>query len=189
MTSPLTRLIRRLEKSSTLDAQAQRVAPVFDVLVANSRIDRALRGAALGHALHPILVTLPTGTWFSAVVLDLTAGESGRDASDRLIGLSALSALPAFLTGAAEWRHADPGSQRIGVVHAATNDIATALVAASWWARRSNKRALGVGLSLVAGGLWGIGGTLGGHISLARKFASHDAETSTTGADLGTFGL
>src|SRR3954449_8998751 len=81
-----------------------------------------LHGTWLGHPLHPVLVQLPVGSWTSAGLLDAgPAGGAGgggrggpaaglldavramRPAATVLIGTGVAAAVPAALSGAADW--------------------------------------------------------------------------------------
>jgi len=128
-----------------------------------------LHGTWLGHPLHPVLTDVPIGFWTSAVTLDLVGGKNSRTAARRLVGLGVLSAVPAAVTGWAEWAGTEPRVQRVGVVHAASNVTGLLLFTSSWRARkhgRGRKRAL------VAASVLGLGGYLGGHMVSARKVSS-----------------
>ena len=57
------------------------------------------------------------------------------------------AALPTVATGLAEYRHADPVSRRVGVVHADADAAGVALYAASLATRRRGHRARGVALA------------------------------------------
>ena len=83
---------RRLESLSALDPVVRTVRPLADALVADPARRDLLRGAWLGHPLHPVLTDLPIGLWTSATVLDLVGGRSARPAATRLVGLGLLAA-------------------------------------------------------------------------------------------------
>jgi nitrite reductase/ring-hydroxylating ferredoxin subunit/uncharacterized membrane protein len=129
----------------------------------------AVSGTWLGHALHPLLTDAVIGTWLSALVLDATGGDA--DASERLIAAGVVCAVPTAVTGATDWADAEPvgdGVRRVGAVHAVGNLAALGLQIASLTARRRGARGRGVALSLAAGGLLGVTGYLGGHLSFSR---------------------
>lgn len=162
----------RLERSTALDPLVRAVRPLADALVADPRRRDVLRGAWLGHALHPLMTDLPIGFWTSATVLDLVGGPDARPAARRLIGLGLLTAAPTALTGWAEWSGTGPREQRVGVVHAVSNVAAVGLFAASWRARGSGRHVRGRALGVAASSVLGIGGYLGGHLVSVRKVSS-----------------
>ena len=160
----------RLGKVESLDAPAKALAAAVGK-IGPGRLKDVLSGTWLGHALHPFLTDLPIGTWTSAAVLDVLGGEQSAPASERLIGLGVLAALPTALTGMTEWadtQRSDTEVRRIGVAHAAANTVALACFAGSFAARRAGNQRLGKLLGF--GGIAGltVGGHLGGHLSYAK---------------------
>lgn len=179
-----------LESSQALGRVAGRLrAPLADALRGGVR--EALQGRAAGHALHPVAVQFPIGLLTSAIVLDMWGrGESWRE-SRRLVAVACASTLPAVLTGWAEWLDADERTQRVGVAHAAVN-AGSAVALFGSLAARSGRRpassASGMALSVVAALGFGVAGYLGGHMSLVRKYATHDAPSDLEGARHGQAG-
>ncbi len=57
------------------------------------------------------------------MALDLM-GPDHEDATDRLVGLGLLSAVPAILTGMAEWQRLGQRDARAGSLHAVLNAVA-----------------------------------------------------------------
>ena len=161
------RLTRRLERSTRLDAVVDRARPVvLSALRAQPRVAALLHGRPIGHAAHPLTTDLPIGFWASSTVLDLVPGGDGRRrASDLLLGLGVLSAVPAVVTGLADWAVSDRRTLRVGTVHGALNDVALGLYGTSWLLRRGGHRGLGVAVSLGAGGVLGVSAYLGGHMA------------------------
>lgn len=170
--SPFVRAAETLEGVTALDPVVSAVRPLADALVAHPLRRDLLRGAWLGHAVHPLLTDAPIGFWTSAVVLDLAGGREARGPAQRLVGLGLLTALPTALTGWAEWTGTGPREQRVGVVHAVSNVVAVGLFTASWRARRADRHVAGVALGLAASSALGVGGFLGGHLVSARKVSS-----------------
>jgi uncharacterized membrane protein len=136
--------------------------------------ENALRGAWLGHALHPLLTDFPLGAWMSASFLDLFGGAEARRPAQRLVGFGLVAALPTVAAGLAEWRETGGGARRIGVVHAAVNSTATLLYGSSWVARRLGSRRSAVALGVAGGIVATTGGYFGGHLSLVRKIGTAD---------------
>ncbi len=162
-----------LEQSTGLDAVVAKVQPLADALLAEPGRAAALRGMWLGHAVHPLLTDVPLGAWTSAMVLDVIGGRASRPAAQRLTAFGVLAALPTAITGWAEWGAvAGQREKRVGVVHAAANNVGVLLYFASWRARRRGRHATGMLLALAGGVGVGVGGYLGGHLTEARKVAS-----------------
>lgn len=168
--SPPVRLALWIEDLRALDAPAAALAPVAEGLLADPRRKSLLQGQWLGHALHPLLTFLPLGSWTSAVVLDLTGRD--RAAAQHLVGVGLLTALPAALTGLAEWGDAGQRDRRTGIAHAAANSVALLFFFRSWRARRRGEHERGARLALVGAAASGAGGFLGGHLTEARKVSS-----------------
>jgi nitrite reductase/ring-hydroxylating ferredoxin subunit/uncharacterized membrane protein len=163
----LERGVRRLEHARALDGPAGAVVKAINRWLPAGRVKDALSGTDLGHPLHPLLVTVPIGTWVSAGALDVLGGRSARPAATKLVGLGVLAAVPATLTGASDWADTLGGERRVGAVHAVSNYAAIAAYLASWTARRRGRHRVGVGLSAAGAGLLGVSGWLGGHLTYA----------------------
>jgi nitrite reductase/ring-hydroxylating ferredoxin subunit/uncharacterized membrane protein len=129
---------------------------------AGVRLKDVLHGTWLGHAFHPLLVTVPIGTWTAATVMDLVGAKRGADTA---IGFGILAALPTAATGLTDWLYTEGKPRRVGLAHAAFNSAALTCYTMSWLARRSGHRGLGVLFSTVGLGLVGAGGYLGGELS------------------------
>ncbi|WP_256973367.1 Rieske 2Fe-2S domain-containing protein [Rhodococcus sp. NCIMB 12038] len=194
----LERSVRRLEHARTVDRPADAVVDAINKWLPAGRVKDALSGTDLGHPLHPFLVTVPIGAWVSAGFLDVLGGNSARPAAAKLVGLGALAAVPATLTGASDWADTLGAERRVGAVHAASNYAAIASYLASWTARRRGRHGVGVGLSVLGAGLLGVSGWLGGHLSYAAgvgvdttafstlpsEWTDAAAETALTGRDM-----
>ena len=166
--SPLNALAARLESAAVLDGIAKRASATVRRVIPEGTPKDALSGKWLGHAAHPLLSDLPIGTWTSAVVLDWAGGRDSRAASDRLILTGLLAAGATAATGWSDWADAEERSaavRRSGLVHAATNGTASALMACSYLARKRGARGRGKLLSLAGSAALGAGGWLGGHLS------------------------
>ena len=170
-TSPLNALAARLEAAEALDGPAEAIGRTVRGAIPGGPAKEALSGAWLGHALHPLLTDVPIGTWTSAVLLDFIGGRDGRPAADRLLLAGVLAAGAVVATGWSDWADAerqDPGTRRSGLVHAAANATATALMATSYVARKRGARGRGKLLSLAGSAALAAGGWLGGHLSYTR---------------------
>jgi uncharacterized membrane protein len=191
--SPLNDLAERLEAVEALDGPGRTAGRVARGLIPGGAVKDALSGVWLGHALHPILTDIPIGAWTSSVVLDWIGGTDSRPASERLILTGVLAAGATVATGWSDWADAEqrnPAVRRSGLVHAAANATATALMIGSYVARKRGARGHGKLLSLAASATLGVGGWLGGHLSYtlgagvtARPPAAGMQATASTGLD------
>jgi uncharacterized membrane protein len=182
-----TVFLEHLEQDATLGRIAEELSPPSESLLGEGPLGDTLRGRAVGHALHPLLVQVPLGALLSASALDLLQGGRAADQSRLLMGLTALSALPAALSGWAEWTHADDRTRRVGVAHAALNVAGVVTSVTSYLVRRRGWSPAGAVLTGLAGTAFGLGGLLGGHLSLVRKYASHDPASDNEGAVRGQY--
>jgi nitrite reductase/ring-hydroxylating ferredoxin subunit/uncharacterized membrane protein len=133
-----------------------------------------LHGTWLGHALHPVLVQVPVGSWVSAGVLD--AVPRLRPAATVLIGTGVTAAVPAALAGAADWSEQDAGVRRLGALHAVANVAALSFYVGSLVARRNGRETLGLVLSYSGLGIASGSAAVGGHMSYAQSSGvSHSA--------------
>jgi nitrite reductase/ring-hydroxylating ferredoxin subunit len=147
-----------------------------------------LHGTWLGHPLHPVLVQVPVGSWLSAGLLD--AIPPLRPAATVLIGTGVAAAVPAALTGAADWSEQGSGVRRLGAVHALANTVALSLYVGSLQARRRGRGTLGRALSYAGLGIATASASIGGHMSYAQSSGASHAATaaralSTDWIDLG----
>jgi uncharacterized membrane protein len=167
--APLAAWAQNLEENESLDRVVARDRPFGDWFVAEPARRDLLRGAWLGHAVHPTITDVPIGLWTAAVTLDLLGGKSARPAAQRLVGLGVLAAAPTAWTGWAEWSGAPAGQQRVGVVHVAAFGLTATGFITSWRARRRGEHARGVALGLASAASLVVTGFLGGHLSAIRK--------------------
>ncbi|MFF0018560.1 Rieske 2Fe-2S domain-containing protein [Streptomyces sp. NPDC005374] len=168
------RLLDRLEREPRPD-------PVIDALQARIRslpLGRArgvLHGRWLGHPVHPLMVQVPIGSWLSAGVLDLRKGHP-REAG-LLVGVGLAAAVPAALTGAADWAELHRPQMRVGLVHALSNTAAVGLYTASLVCRAGGRTNAGRVLGFLGLTAVGAGGMLGGHMAYRQASGANHAET------------
>jgi uncharacterized membrane protein len=167
-----------LERSSVLD----RARPMVDQARAlmPTQLRDALSGDWLGHPLHPALTDLPIGFWTSASLLDL-AGRRARRAATVMVGLGVATAAPTAAAGLVDWGSLDPKKQRVAVVHAGANLVATGLYAASFMKRLGGRRGAGVALALAGMAVATAGGYLGGHLAFGDNATADDADEQDAG--------
>jgi uncharacterized membrane protein len=166
----LGRAVEAVAGARWLDAISDVAARALPDAMRTGRTRDILGGRWLGHPAHPMLTDFPLGMWMSASVLDLIPGDHAA-ASRRLVAGGLLATAPTVATGWSDWLHANRRERRIGVVHAATNVAAAGLYAASWRARRRDRRGAGIVLGLAGGVVATMGGLLGGHLSTATETA------------------
>ena len=165
-----TTLTGKLEQASALDPAVRRLSAAVDGVLPKGPLKDALHGRWLGHAVHPLLVTVPIGMWTGAILLDLTGEEWARRAARRLVGAGVLAVAPTALTGLADWSELGDFDRpkRVGLVHAAANNTTAVLYAASWLARRRGDHRRGRELALAGAAGLAVGGYLGGHLSYSQ---------------------
>ncbi len=139
-------------------------------------VTNLLHGTWLGHTLHPVLVQVPVGTWISAGLLDTVP--RFRPAATVLIGTGMAAAVPAALSGAADWSQQEIGVRRLGAIHALANTAALGLYAGSLVARGKGRDGLGLALSYSALGLATGSAAIGGHMSYAQSAGASHAVTA-----------
>lgn len=185
--SAVTVMMETLEENPALGRISAAVGPTVGRVLGSGVVADGLRGKPVGHALHPLFVQLPIGALVSAIVLDAVHGPRAARQSSLLVGLACLSVVPAVASGLAEWVKADDRTQRVGIAHAACNVVGATAAVASWAARRGRWSVAGAVLSGIAGTAVGVGGLLGGHLSLVRKYASHDRPSDLDGTLRGEY--
>jgi nitrite reductase/ring-hydroxylating ferredoxin subunit len=157
------------DQTETLDRWSDQLQSVMHAAVeqggpAARRLKNWLNGVWLGHPLHPALTDVALGAWTTGAILDLV---NARGAADAAITVGVLSAVPTAMAGAADWSDTEGEARRTGLVHAMLNGAGLSLMVASLFARRANRRALGIGLSTTGLGLAGVSAWLGGHLVYA----------------------
>ena len=167
--APLTRLLDRLvgaiEHAEFLDKASAPVAAVEQKLGHLLPWWKNLAsGTFLGHPLHPLLVTVPIGSWTAAGVFDLVGDRKG---AQRLVALGILGALPTMATGGSDWAYTNGAEQRVGLVHATVNSLTLSAYGLSWWERHRGNHVRGIAWSVLGATTMGVGGWLGGHLSYA----------------------
>ena len=166
---PRELLTDQIERLDALDGLAERVQKVVgQVVPEGTTIKDLLSGTWFGHPIHPVLTDVVVGAWTSAALLDLLDGERTEKASDRLIGVGILSAVPTAAAGLSDWADLWGAQRRIGMVHAMGNTTALALYSLSWLARKSNRRGLGVALSTLGYGAGMLSAYLGGSLTFSK---------------------
>ena len=171
-----------LEERTDLDGAVDALQSVADQLLADDTVKGALQGDWLGHPVHPLATDLVIGFWTSAFVLDFFPVKRVRAASDLLVALGLVSALPTVATGLADWAELDRGKKRVGVVHAASNAVGAGFYALSLVNRVRGRRARGIVLSTLGATAMSVGGYLGGHLAFGETTAGDESAEGPTHA-------
>jgi nitrite reductase/ring-hydroxylating ferredoxin subunit/uncharacterized membrane protein len=162
-------IARRIEQLGALDPLSEALQKVVRTVVPqDSQLKDSLSGTWLGHPLHPPLTDAVVGAWTSALLLDLFGGKGARAASDRLVGIGVLAAVPTAAAGLSDWAELRGGSRRVGSVHAIGNTTALVLHMLSLAARRRGHRGRGLAFSTFGYAAATFSAWLGGHLSFAR---------------------
>jgi uncharacterized membrane protein len=159
-------LLRAAESAEALDRPAEQIAEVLHKNLDRNGIGDLLRGAGLGHPIHPILIPVPIGAWVSSVVLGTVFRQ--KRAAKQLAGIGVVAAPLAIATGWAEFSELTPRQRRVGLVHAATNAFATIAFAKSYRSRAREAHGAADLWSLIGLTAVGVGGSLGGHLAYAQ---------------------
>ena len=169
--TPLEPVIARIESLEALDSIGKPVAKAVRNLVSSTGVQDALSGTWLGHSVHPMLTDVVIGSLMSASLLDVLAPAGDGAASEKLIAVGLTAYLPTAAAGVNDWADSEPvdaAVRRTGLVHAASNGVASLLYAASLRARRRGDRGRGKALGFAGMTVLLGGGYLGGHLSLSK---------------------
>ena len=182
-------VIGRIEDAEWLDRPAYTLANAVALpqRLAGSpgkRARNALHGTWYGHPVHPMLVTIPIGTWTLALGLDtldaMGAGQGrayGR-AADLAVQAGAAGAVAAATAGLADWQQTHGRSRRVGLAHALLNSTALALQLTSIALRKRGRRKEGRLATAAAWGVMFAGAYLGGHLVYRLRQGVDQADRS-----------
>jgi nitrite reductase/ring-hydroxylating ferredoxin subunit/uncharacterized membrane protein len=153
------------------------------------KLGNVLHGTWYGHPIHPMLVTIPIGTWTLAFVLDSMAtlgivrDRKTLRAADIALQAGTGAAIAAAAAGMADWQHTDGRDRRLGFIHGLVNSTALGLNLASIRLRRQDRRTTGRLLSAAGWSCMAIGGYLGGHLVYRRRIGADHADRSPVPRD------
>ena len=180
--------IGRLEAAAPLDgpSYALETAMARPAQIAGrpaEKIGDTLHGTWYGHPIHPMLVTIPIGTWTLALGLDLLAVLGVRPsgaarAASIALKAGAAGAVAAATAGLADWQHTNGRDRRVGLVHALANSTALALNLASIGLRGRGRLRQGRLASAAGWACMFVGGYLGGHMVYRRRIGVDHADRS-----------
>ena len=168
------KLLNTLENAASLDPLVDRVRGIVNGVIHPQPVRDILHGVPVGHPVHPLLVLIPTGAWVSAAVLDLVPGNER--AARILVGLGVVSVAPTAAAGYTDWSELHEQQMRVGLIHAASNIVATALYTVSWIERGRGHTTRGKVLSMIGLAVVSGGGYLGGHLSYRQAAGANHAE-------------
>jgi uncharacterized membrane protein len=141
-----------------------------------------------GHPFHPILVTIPIGTWTASLVFDilgLLSDDPGPYAlgAQILIAIGIIGAVVAAVFGLLDMSQLAAGTRarRTALIHMTANLVAVVVFAASWAVRAAEDHdevsVLGMVLSVLGLLIVGFSGWLGG--KLAYRYGVRVADEAT----------
>lgn len=145
-----------------------------------------------GHPFHPVLVTVPIGSWVAAVLFSIASRVANHpvvfaEGAYWLIGLGILGALAAAAFGLMDLLIIPRGTAafRTAITHMSLNLAAVALFIVDFALRAANGReTVGTGnliLSIVAIALVGASGWLGGKLAYHYGVRVADEQTQAEG--------
>ncbi|MDQ2802474.1 MAG: Rieske 2Fe-2S domain-containing protein [Pseudomonadota bacterium] len=181
--------ISRIEAAGSLDGPGYAIGnalarPAQIIGQPTKPLRDALHGTRYGHPMHPMLVTIPIGTWTLALGLDILATlgvvrrRGAAHATDVALKAGAVGAVAAATAGLADWQYTDGRDRRLGLVHGLVNSTALALNLVSISLRRRGRRAEGRLASTAGWGCMFVGGYLGGHLVYRRRIGVDHADRS-----------
>ena len=158
-----------LESSGLLDRMGKLLTNAFARVVRPGGLKDLLSGTWLGHPVHPILTDVPIGAWTASMAFDVLGGERSRNASDSLVGLGILSAVPSAVTGLSELADTSDRKERsLAAAHAIGNVTALLLYSFSYIARKQGRRGAGILYSTTGWATLMGSGFLGGHLAFRK---------------------
>ncbi|OBJ82131.1 DUF2231 domain-containing protein [Mycobacterium asiaticum] len=155
-----------VERLEVLDEPAAVAARVAGQVVGRGGLARALRGSWLGHPVHPLLITIPVGTWMTSAVFDVIFKDV--TTARRLIAVGLAATPPTLLAGWADYTLLGRRQQRVGLVHALSNFAGVVMFSLSYRSYRNNRLRAARVYTLAGLAAISVGGALGGHLSYAQ---------------------
>ncbi|PPK97438.1 nitrite reductase/ring-hydroxylating ferredoxin subunit [Kineococcus xinjiangensis] len=167
----------RLTELTALDPVAERLSDLVHSTIP-APVRDLLHGVPLGHPAHPAMAMLPAGAWLSSAVLDLadvvSPSRSRASAAALLAGVGVAAALPTALAGLVDWSDLHSDQKRMGLVHAAANEVAVALVSVG--VVRHLRGRGGRRWRLAGTAAASLGALIGGHLATRWAVGANHAE-------------
>ena len=147
------------------------VDSIYGVLGAPGKfLQDFLNGSWLGHSLHAVLVDVVVGGSTAALLLDILrvffAIDGLETATTWVLGLAALSALGAIVTGLTDYKDTAPDSDErdVASLHGLINIVATIGFAISFFQRLADAHDAAFWVLLVSYLVVSVGAYIGGHV-------------------------
>jgi uncharacterized membrane protein len=159
---------------------------------ARAKQPRSPLAGPYGHPFHPILVTVPIGTWTASVIFDII-GLFAEDpsayalAAQILIAIGIIGAVLAAVFGLLDMSQLERGTtaRRTALTHMVANTIAIVLFAVSWAVRAGEGTdevsIIGLVLSVIGLAVVGFSGWLGGKLAYRYGVRVADERTQDEG--------
>ena len=177
--SPLGDWIDRLTEITALDPVSEKIKGVVHSAIPVPVRD-LLHGVPLGHPVHPVLAMVPVGTWLSSALLDVVdvfAPSPARTSTSVLLAtVGAVAVAPTATAGFVDWADIHPDQQRMGLVHAATNEVALVLVTTGIVQHLRGRTASGRRWRLAGVLTSSLGAVIGGHLATRWSVGANHAE-------------
>jgi len=133
------------------------------------KIKDLLNGTWFGHVLHPVLVTVPLGSWSATLLLDLTwlasEDEGVAKSADLTLWLGLAGAAGSVITGLTQWVDTDGPERKTGMLHALLNSTVTLLNVGSAVLRLTGQRRPAITLASTAYAISLYSAYLGGELT------------------------
>jgi uncharacterized membrane protein len=154
---------------------------------------RSILAGPYGHPFHPVMVTVPIGAWVASIVFDIIAFASSEDervfseGAYWLIGIGVVGALVAAVFGLMDLLIIPRGTPvfRTGLTHMAVNVTVVVLFVVDFAFRAGQgyeeASVVGFVISLIALGLLGFSGWLGGKLAYHYGVRVASEETQREG--------
>lgn len=158
---------------------------MVDTAVARAKRPANPLAGPYGHPFHPMLVTIPIGTWVASFIFDIVAfvgddPEAFNAGARWLLGIGIIGALIAAVVGLMDYTRIEKGTKakKLATTHMLLNIAAVVIFFISWLLHLGDEPTVG-GLILTIVGLLGlaVSGFLGGE--LAYRYGIRVAEEST----------
>lgn len=151
------------------------------------------RARVLGHAAHPILITIPLGLLTTAIAFDLihlaTDEPHWAEVSFWMIAAGIVGGLVAAVPGTIDWLAIPRGTRarRVGLLHGVGNVVVLLLFIASWFLRRDDPgtpSSAALFIALVGFAVAGVTGWLGGELVERLGIGVHEGANADAPSSL-----
>ena len=170
--------------------------PNTEAVLRAAKRPRSAVAGPYGHPFHPLLVTVPIGTWAASLVFDIAGAVTGEwavfaTAAQWLIAIGIVGAILAAIAGLLDFTKLTPQTKarRTATIHMVINLAVVALFAISWLLRAAvpgEPSTAGIVISVIALLALGVSGFLGGELVFRHGVRVADEETQRPAHDPGT---